>query len=323
MKILQKYKIHCFSERLEIFSLLVILLLALCRADISAEVLVKEDPHGSGYTFFDGEVPLLTYNAGEVPVPNGIGGKYAIARSGYIHPIYGFNGEELTADFPSDHPHHRGVYWAWPEVGYRGKTNDLHALQGVQSKPADLVQYACEAGSAWIKHENIWIWEEGEEIVKEIVVIKAHRPETGLRTFDLHLTFEALVPGVEIARRDMKSYGGLNVRMSPRSKQNILKKLDLNDSDSIAWAELIGVPEGGDGKVGVLILQSPLNPQHPCEWVAYPKINWLQPTFPRSGERFRLSQDKPLELRYRIVVRSGAGLDKPVQSIVESYNNGR
>jgi len=35
---------------------------------------------------------------------------YAIARSNYIHPLYGPFGEELTKDWSIDHPHHRGIY---------------------------------------------------------------------------------------------------------------------------------------------------------------------------------------------------------------------
>jgi AcrR family transcriptional regulator len=34
-------------------------------------------------------------------------------RSCYIHPLYGLDGEVMTEDFPVDHRHHRGVFWAW------------------------------------------------------------------------------------------------------------------------------------------------------------------------------------------------------------------
>src|SRR5699024_3188858 len=45
--------------------------------------------------------------------------KYAVPRSNYIHPLYGLEGEMLTRDWPEGaHPHHRGIFWAWPEVEY-------------------------------------------------------------------------------------------------------------------------------------------------------------------------------------------------------------
>ncbi|UCF15923.1 MAG: PmoA family protein, partial [Phycisphaerales bacterium] len=41
-------------------------------------------------------------------------GKYT--RANYIHPLYGLDGQVLTEDFPRDHPHHRGVFWAWHQL---------------------------------------------------------------------------------------------------------------------------------------------------------------------------------------------------------------
>jgi len=60
---------------------------------------------------------------------------YAVPRSNYIHPVYGPEGELLTRDWSKDHPHHRGIYWAWPEVDFGNKRGDLHALQIVFARP--------------------------------------------------------------------------------------------------------------------------------------------------------------------------------------------
>ncbi|HUH47680.1 MAG TPA: DUF6807 family protein, partial [Arenibacter sp.] len=50
------------------------------------------------------------------------GSIYAIPRSNYIHPLYGLEGEMLTSDWPdAAHPHHRGIFWDWPEVRYGSK----------------------------------------------------------------------------------------------------------------------------------------------------------------------------------------------------------
>ncbi|MFT3845982.1 MAG: PmoA family protein [Lacibacter sp.] len=37
-------------------------------------------------------------------------------RANYIHPLYGFEEEVLTEDFPADHPHQRGIYWTWHQI---------------------------------------------------------------------------------------------------------------------------------------------------------------------------------------------------------------
>jgi len=103
-------------------------------------------------------VPILAYNFQTVPVPPGVKGRYAVARSNYIHPLYGPEGEVLTCDFSKDYPHHRGLYWAWPEVTYKNEKRDLHALQGVFARPVKI--HRTEAGSVFaeIVVENLWKW---------------------------------------------------------------------------------------------------------------------------------------------------------------------
>ena len=44
-----------------------------------------------------------------------------LARANYVHPLLDLDGEPLTEDFPADHPHHRGVFWAWHQVRIGGR----------------------------------------------------------------------------------------------------------------------------------------------------------------------------------------------------------
>src|SRR5687768_7013453 len=50
--------------------------------------------------------------------PKAKDGKHA--RANYVHPLLDLDGEPLTEDFPADHPHHRGVFWAWHQVTVGG-----------------------------------------------------------------------------------------------------------------------------------------------------------------------------------------------------------
>ena len=63
---------------------------------------------------FEGDRPVFVYNHGVIAPPPGVPADRA--RSSYIHPLYGLDGEMLTDDFPKDHYHHRGLFWAWPRV---------------------------------------------------------------------------------------------------------------------------------------------------------------------------------------------------------------
>lgn len=60
--------------------------------------------------FTEGKDSILSYQASE----KSIDGKYI--RSNYIHPLYTLDGTVLTEDFPVDHLHHRGIFWAWHQL---------------------------------------------------------------------------------------------------------------------------------------------------------------------------------------------------------------
>ena len=76
---------------------------------------IAKDPQG--YWFYEGDTKVLFYQAERKALPDG-----QAARSNYFHPLYDLDGNVLTEDFPKDHIHHRGIFWAWHQVRINGKT---------------------------------------------------------------------------------------------------------------------------------------------------------------------------------------------------------
>ena len=276
-------------------------------AEAGAMTITVDDATGR-YTIEDNGRPVLTYNFATVPVPAGVKGQYAVARSDYVHPLYGPSGEVLTKDYSPDHPHHRGLYWAWPEVTWKGEKRDLHALQGVFARPVRMLQ---EAGAV-LEAENIWKWSDQEPIVRERVTIRASEIKDNRRTIDFEFQFDALVPGVTIARRGQSAYGGFNLRFSARQQQTIVT--------NVGWAVIAGIPEGGQRPVSVAILQRQTNPEYPGDWIQYPNLNWLQPTFPTKGTAYELRPGAPLVLDYRLVVGAGVIDEREGAALWGAYN---
>jgi hypothetical protein len=68
----------------------------------------------------------------------------------------------------------------------------------------------------------------------------------------------------------------------------------------MAWATLRGVFAAGKPEVALTILQHPDNPDYPGDWIKFPELNWLQPTFPAGGRRYVLKKGQLLVLRYRL-----------------------
>ena len=246
---------------------------------------------------------------------------YARPRSDYLHPLHGPHGEILTRDWPVDHPHHRGIYWAWPEVGYQGKTGDLHALQHVFARPQGEVQSQGGPNVARIDAENLWWWEDQVPIVREWAIIRAHRATPQGRAIDLEFQFIALAEGVTLARRDTRLYGGLNVRLATPTNQTIQTHLDPSDAQPRrAWSDLSGKFDGTH-HAGLMILQHRDNPEYPGDWIQYPELSWCQPTFPTAGTRFSLRTDQTLTLRYRLWIHDGPAPSRDAaQALWDAYH---
>ncbi|HAM11084.1 MAG: hypothetical protein A2X05_03855 [Bacteroidetes bacterium GWE2_41_25] len=248
---------------------------------------------------------------------------YAVPRSNYIHPIYGLYGEMLTRDWSKDHPHHRGIYWAWPEVDFGNKRGDLHALQIVFARPTGKINLQSGPAYSQVEAENLWMWGDTIPIVREVAIIRAYRSTPQGRVIDLAFRFVAIKDSITIARRDTKLYGGLNIRMHTPIEQVISFHTDsANMMPQRSWSDLSGLFAGAGQPSGMMVLQHHQNPGYPGEWIQYPDLSWVQPTFPASGTRFKLEKDQELVLRYRIIVHSGFKPDNDTAALLwDAFNS--
>jgi len=275
----------------------------------------------------DGDTPVLRYNYQLVPEPaevkeriSAASRKYAVARSDYIHPLYGPKGEVLTEDWSPDHPHHRGIYWAWPEVDWQGQRGDLHALQLVFARPTGKVRIEERADFVQIAAENEWRWEDRTPVVREEAIVRAARQTAAGRAIDLQFSFTALDADVQVARRGTSHYGGLNVRLSAAQDQQIETGTDpAGATPRRAWAQRTGIPSGGLAVVGFTILQHAQNPDYPGDWVQYPNLSWIQPAFPAADTRYTITKDRPLVLRYRLWIHAGKQTAETIQGWWDAY----
>lgn len=241
---------------------------------------------------------------------------YAVPRSDYIHPLYGLGGEMLTRDWPAGgHPHHRAIFWAWPEVEYGAERGDIYALQRVFARPTGNISYTGGPVFAQIEAENLWMWEDQVPIVREHAIMNIYRSSPVSRAIDLTIRLEALEDSITIATRDTDSYGGLNLRMQTPQKQEISYHTDLPDASPLRnWSDFNGIFKGRDSESGLMVIQHSKNPEYPGKWVEYPNLAWVQPTFPTPGTRYPLRKDKSLVLRYRLIIHEGG---KPSREISE------
>ncbi|MBL9138437.1 MAG: PmoA family protein [Verrucomicrobiales bacterium] len=285
------------------------------------------DPATGQYVARDATGPVLQYNYRTVE-PGALLAKiaegnriYARSRSDYLHPLHGVRGEVLTHDWAIDHPHHRGIYWAWPEVGWGTRRGDLHALQQVFARPVDNVRHSKQEGMAVLEAQNQWVWEDRTPIVKERALFRVYPISGRGRAIDLEFEFTPLVDEVTLARRDTRLYGGLNLRLASPANPTLQVHTDPpGAAPRRAWSDLSGIFEGTVPS-GLSVLQHRDNPEYPGDWIQYPELAWCQPAFPSANTRYSLRRGTSLVLRYRIWTHDGpAPSDREAASLWDAYH---
>lgn len=266
----------------------------------------------------EGKTPVLQFNHGTITPSAEIlaritaaNQKYAGPRSDFIHPLYGPSGEELTLDCPIDHPHHRGIYWAWPEVMFGDQLGDLHALQRVFARPVGKPTTRDGDDAAVIDAQSVWMWENQTPIVREDARIRAEKGGPHGRRIDLTITLTAVADGVSIARRGTDKYGGLNSRLAAANALAITHHADAPEaSPRMAWHQASGTWSPAAQPACVTIFERATNPGYPADHIEFPNLAWFQPTFPKAGIRHALKQGEPLVLQFRCLIRSRDDADE-------------
>jgi hypothetical protein len=219
---------------------------------------------------FEGEKPVMTYNHGAITDPKVPESDPRRTRACYVHPVWGLNGEALTDDFPKDHYHHHGIYWAWPHVGIDGQEYDLWVYGNIRQQ---FVKWICrETGpvAAVLAVENGWFVGD-RKVMIERVWMRSFTATDGGRTLDFELTWIPVDKAVTLRGAEGKSYGGLNLRFAPREDTVITvptgpAKEDLPDTP-LAWADLTGKFAGAPGPSGAAVLIDPGHPNYPPTWL--------------------------------------------------------
>jgi len=266
---------------------------------------------------WEGNKPVFVYNYG-VLLKDGVPADRA--RSSYVHPLYGMDGEVLTDDFPRDHYHHRGLFWAWPHVKVGGKEYDAWMVKGAESKFDRWLKRSAGKDKAVLQVQNYWV-ADGQRIMKEVVTLTAHPAEKDSRALDLECVWTPLEQPITLAGAEGKSYGGLTLRFAPRTNTVITTPLGVDGKDlpmtRLAWADLTATYTGVPQPSGAAIFISRSHPGFPPMWltrhygvlcVGWPGVD--AQTFPAG---------KPIHCKYRVWVHRNQLSKEQLASEYEKY----
>tara|TARA_B110000037_G_scaffold215854_1_gene273902 strand:+ start:309 stop:1247 length:939 start_codon:yes stop_codon:yes gene_type:complete len=268
----------------------------------------------SGVLFKEGEDRVLFYQTADKE----LNGKHK--RSNYIHPLYTLDGEILTEDFPADHPHHRGIFWAWHQL-YVGdkRIGDGWEIKDFRWQVLSVEELKKKAKERSIKANVIWkspLWldDSGNEkpLVSEYTTITVNSTTENYRQIDIEISLIALEPNIRIGgSEDEKGYGGFSPRI--RLTDDIIftsstgpVKPQLLPISAGGWMDIAGSLGRDDSMAGITILSHPKNPGYPNPWILRSKNSMQNSVYPYPGAKAVILSDvEPTILRYRLLVHNG------------------
>jgi len=274
---------------------------------------------------------VLVYNYAPVHQP---GAAEHHNRGAYIHPVFGLNGEVLTQDFPSDHLHHRGFYWAWPQCSVGDRRMDVWHTRDARIVHEEWLKREAGLDSAEIGVQNVWIFDDAPDTphVRDTVNFVVHPEDNGTRTLDFTLHFENIsTETVRFLGAEDKGYGGFNLR--PDAKRKPMRFTTINGpttedhlSYDTPWVDVSfekiadgeEAPEPSDQRIGFAVFQHPSNPGFPHPGWIMRHYSFLGASWPHE-QTHEMAPGDTFTLRYRVFIHDGDAEQAGVADAFAAY----
>lgn len=243
------------------------------------------------------------------------------ARNNYFHPVYDLNGNCITEDFPEDHLHHRGIFWAWREVLVDGvEICDPWEITNFSQNISQFEFYVSNEKNGVIKYSSYWHSNDkpDDPFLRENTKVTIHPVSGNHRRIDFEITFRALEKNLMIGGSDdAKGYGGFTVRM--KTDENTV--FTAPDKSKITPTNL-AIPAGQyvdisnpKKKNGVTIISWPQNPGEE-QWILRQSGSAQNCAWPgRNPVEFSITE--PTILKYTVLIHHGKRNKVPIERILK------
>lgn len=278
--------------------------------------------------FMEGRDSVMRY---QIEPKSSWDGKYK--RANYIHPLFSLEGIPITEDFPIDHLHHRGIFWAWHQLYINGRRiGDGWEIKDFEWNVISAREEQERNGEVTLKSQVLWesvlnVDKNGTRIplVNETNWITVYPRMANFRVVDIKIQLQGLSEGMTIGgSEDEKGYGGFSARLQlseivvfKDSKGNVApENIPVPGND---WINIISKTSEKHKPYGLAIIPSSDNPGYPNPWILRSKASMQNAVYPFPGAvPATLSNETPLVLKYRLVVHDGL-IDKA--ALVELQQN--
>jgi len=264
-----------------------------------------------------GGEPVVRYWTDERPLPRPALDSIYL-RGGYLHPVRTPSGRVVTGDYAEDHPHHHGIWSAWTNTEFRGRTPDFWNVQdgtgAVVPMSLDSTWHGPVQGGLTARHRHVdrtgaapttALYEQWTLRVYDV-------PPTGdgtpYRLFDLSLTQTTASESPLVL--PPYHYGGLGVRGrdhwygpdNARFLTSAGKDRTTGNETRARWTYIGGEVEGK--RAGLAALSHPENERSPQPVRIPPAMPYFS-IAPSQLGRWAIEPGRPYEAHYRFVVFDG------------------
>ena len=276
-----------------------------------------------------GASPVLRYHSSLVEATEGLDRKYG--RSGHIHPAWTPSGAVVTDQFPPDHAHQSGLYLAYVNTEFEGRTPDFwNLLKGtgkVRSKEIRNLATGPVFGELVVEHEHIDLLAPGGKVaILEtwgIRVWNLNHPKPAFWICDIEsrLTCATASP----VRLKEYHYGGMALRgareWSPENSHFLTSegktRIEGNHTRP-RWCDLSGQVRGQN--VGITIMTHARNFRYPEPLRIHPTMPYMVYTPSQLGDWDLSPDQQPVLSRYRFLFHDGEIPAKTADRLSQDFN---
>jgi len=239
-------------------------------------------------------------------------------RGGYLHPVRTPSGRVVTGDYAEGHPHHHGIWSAWTNTEFRGRTPDFWNVQdstgGVVPMALDSTWSGPVQGGLTARHRHVDYTGAApttalyEQWTVRVYDVPAAGDETAYRLFDLAVTQTTASESPLVL--PPYHYGGMGVRGRDHwygaDNAHFLTSAGKDRSNGnetrARWTYTGGTVEGE--RAGLAALSHPENVRAPQPVRIHPEMPYFS-IAPSQLGRWTIEPGRPHEARYRFVAFDG------------------
>ena len=260
-------------------------------------------------------------------LPAGLDDHYR--RGGYIHPLLTPSGARLTGDYPSDHPHHHGIWSAWREVEFDGRetdfwnTDDEKGLADFRELEASWSGPVHAGLRAQLMQTDLTS-RNPVDALRETWALKAYRTHEADAPYFVFDITSAQTPAQDIAIELSKYlYGGFGIRgredWSPGNSDFLTSEglTRANGEDTGAhWVYYGGRVK--EERAGMALLGHPDNFRAPQKVRLHPEMPYFSYAPVKAGG-FTIEPGQTYMTRFRVVTFDGEPDAEVIQTLWQDY----